>query len=178
MTDGELLHRYATGRDAAAFAEIVRRHGGMVHATASRLARRDADDVTQAVFLLLARKAAALARYRNVAGWLYRAARYCAANAQRVQQRRETHLQRYQETAASESSSSSSSDVREADEKLSELLDAGLAKLRENQRQAVLLRYIEGLSLEEAAQQLGIKSEAVAKRAQRGIERLREYFSA
>ena len=57
MTDGELLQRYAAGRDAEVFAELVRRHGGMVHATASRLAREEAEDVTQAVFLLLAQKA-------------------------------------------------------------------------------------------------------------------------
>src|SRR5688572_2834243 len=71
MTDGELLQLYAGSRDGQAFAEIVRRHGAMVFAAARRLARDDAEDVTQAVFLLLAQKAGKLARYRNVAGWLY-----------------------------------------------------------------------------------------------------------
>jgi DNA-directed RNA polymerase specialized sigma24 family protein len=84
MTDAELLQCYAATRDGDAFAEIVRRHGGMVHATARRLARDEAEDVTQAVFLLLAQKAGKLSRYRNLAGWLYNVTRYCASNARRT----------------------------------------------------------------------------------------------
>ena len=183
MTDGELLHRYAAGRDGEAFAELVRRHGPMVHAAAKRLAGADAEDVTQAVFLLLAQKAGGLARQRNVAGWLYNAARYCAANARRTRARRARHLEAYRQEAAvtqasSSSVSSASSSASATDPAVSELLDAGLARLKDDQRQAVLLRYIEGLTLDEAAARLGINAAAVAKRAERGIARLREHFAA
>src|SRR5438874_13152558 len=94
MTDQDLLRRYVDARDESAFAELVRRHGGMVHATAARIAGDDdADDVAQAAFLLLARRASRLASHPNLAGWLYNAARYCAANARRTRLRRQKHTQ-------------------------------------------------------------------------------------
>ncbi|MEA2733837.1 MAG: hypothetical protein QOE14_288 [Humisphaera sp.] len=175
MTDGELLQRYAANRDGEAFAEIVRRHGGMVHATARRLARDEAEDVTQAVFLLLAQKAGKLVRYRNLAGWLYNVARYCASNAQRMHGRRKRHLENYQQQESVVKQSAISTDPHAM---ASELLDAGLTQLKDDQRQAVLLRYIEGLTLDEAAERLGVNTAAVAKRAERGVTRLRQYFAA
>jgi RNA polymerase sigma factor (sigma-70 family) len=175
MTDGELLQLYAAKRDGEAFAEIVRRHGGMVHATARRLARNETEDVTQAVFLLLAQRAGKLSRYRNLAGWLYNVTRYCASNARRTRGRRERHLENYQQREAAMKAGSASNAT---DPDVSELLDAALARLKDDQRQAVLLRYIEGLSLDETAQRLGINAAAVAKRAERGIARLRDYFAA
>lgn len=175
MTDGELLHRYAATRDGNAFAEIIRRHGGMVHATARRLAADEAEDVTQGVFLLLAQRAAKLARYRNLAGWLYNVTRYCAANARRMRGRREKHLQNYQQQEAVMRTRSASTG---SDSDVSETLDLALAKLKDEQRQAVLLRYLEGLSLDEAAERLGINAAAVAKRAERGVTQLRHYFAA
>ena len=178
MTDGELLHRYAAAGDGEAFTELVRRHGGMVHAAARRLAGDgDADDVAQAVFLLLAQRAAKLARHRNVAGWLYNVTRYCASNARRTRGRREKHLERYQQQQQHQREAGMTDDVaaHEADRAVAaDMLDAGLAKLKDDQRQAVLLRYIEGLSLDQAAERLGINAPAVAKRAERGIARLRE----
>jgi hypothetical protein len=64
MTDRELLHQFAASGDQEAFASLVARHGGMVHAAAARIAgRSDADDAAQAVFVLLARKAHRLGGY-------------------------------------------------------------------------------------------------------------------
>src|SRR6187551_1204480 len=60
MADWELLDRFAAERDQEAFGELVRRHAPMVHRAAKRMLQRsaqDAEDVTQAVFLLLAQKA-------------------------------------------------------------------------------------------------------------------------
>src|SRR5262245_17024930 len=75
-SDRDLLRRFVAGRDEAAFAEIVRRHGPMV----LRLCRRvlhsshDAEDVAQAAFLLLAQQAASRRWHASVAGWLFQTA--------------------------------------------------------------------------------------------------------
>src|SRR4051794_27210404 len=72
-TDGELLERFVRRRDEGAFTVLVRRHGPLVLGTAGRVLgdRHDAEDVFQAAFLVLARRAAALDRGGSVASWLY-----------------------------------------------------------------------------------------------------------
>src|SRR5438067_2037897 len=74
--DDELLRRFAHGRDDAAFAELVRRHGAMVQGVARRALgdHHAAEDVLQATFLLLARKANEIRWQRSVGPWLYAAA--------------------------------------------------------------------------------------------------------
>src|ERR1022692_86419 len=103
MTDRLLLRSFIEQRDQSAFAELVTRHGGMVYATARRLARDDADDIAQAVFLILSQKAATLTQHQNLAGWLYQTTRLCASNALRQRRRRVAHLQVAREAAMSSS---------------------------------------------------------------------------
>src|SRR5688572_8262084 len=88
--DRALLERFAQTRDEAAFAEIVRRHAGMVYSAARRQVAdaHIAEDVTQAVFILLAQKAKSISPRVVLAGWLYNAGRMTAANARRGEQRR------------------------------------------------------------------------------------------
>src|SRR5206468_3246398 len=71
--DGELLHRYATCRDEAAFADLVHRHGPMVWNACRRALghQQDAEDIFQATFIVLARKAATVRWRDSVAPWLY-----------------------------------------------------------------------------------------------------------
>jgi hypothetical protein len=80
MTDQQLLRNFTEHHDQWAFAELVNRHGGMVCATARRLVDGDAEDVAQAVFLLLSQKAAGLDHQRNLAAWLYETTRRYSAN--------------------------------------------------------------------------------------------------
>src|SRR5438309_1808717 len=82
-TDGDLLRRYAAQRDEAAFATLVRRHGPMVWNACRRALRdhQDAEDVFQATFLVLARKAGAVRWRDSAAGWLYAVALRLAAKA-------------------------------------------------------------------------------------------------
>src|SRR5262249_45891815 len=70
---GALLQRFARDADEGAFAALVRRHGPLVWGVSRRVARheQDAEDVYQATFLLLARKAGAIRKAGSVASWLY-----------------------------------------------------------------------------------------------------------
>src|SRR5690349_24386822 len=88
MTDSELLNAYADQCDQTAFAALVRRHADLVYNACLRQTRGDrhlADDATQAVFLLLAQRAARLKPTVILAGWLYTTARHAAANACRAE---------------------------------------------------------------------------------------------
>src|SRR3954447_21650986 len=94
LPDSDELKAYATANDAQAFERLVRRHVDMVYSLCLRELRGDshlAEDATQAVFILLARKSKALgsaAVNGSIAGWLYQAARYCCRNARRSELRR------------------------------------------------------------------------------------------
>lgn len=169
MTDQQLLDRYRHQGDRDAFAELVGRHAQLVYAAAQRLARADAEDVAQAVFLLLSQKAKAIRPEPSLAGWLYQATRHCARNALKMRQRRQHH-ERKAAAMHNEARSDESDGLRE-------LLDVGLASLGASYRQVLLLRYLEALSLEETAGRLGITVPAVAKRAERGLEKLRKVMA-
>src|SRR5688572_27873578 len=91
--DAELWRRYAERRDEAAFAELVRRHVDLVYAAALRQlggAKHRAQDVTQSVFVDLARRAGALAGRTEIVVWLYTSTHYAAAKLKRGEQRRQT----------------------------------------------------------------------------------------
>jgi RNA polymerase sigma factor (sigma-70 family) len=164
-----LLRKYVEDRDQTSFAELVNRHGGMVLAVASRAVGTDAADVAQAVFFILSQKAASLMKHQNLAGWLYATTHYCAGNVRRGRRRMQKALgAKAAELSVAESSASNSS--------LLDKLDDGLLRLPENLRQVLLLRYMENLSVELTAAQLGLTSAAVMKRSTRGLSRLRNYF--
>src|SRR5579863_363363 len=91
MTDHELLKRYADSHSQDAFGDLVRRHINLVYGIARRQMPADADDITQAVFLLLAQKAHQAARCRSLPGWLFRVTRYCCLNVRRRVTRRRIH---------------------------------------------------------------------------------------
>src|SRR5262245_61387826 len=99
IEDAELLRRYAEERSETAFAELVRRHLGLVYGVALRKVGGDAhlaQDVTQGVFTDLARKAVALAQRTVLTGWLFTSTHYAAAKAVRSAQRRRNHEQEAQ----------------------------------------------------------------------------------
>ena len=96
-SDHDLLRRYARDDDHAAFAELVRRYIGLVYAAARRQTRGDshlADDVTQAVMIVLARRADAIAPGSILASWLLVVTRHCAQNALKIRTRQRLHEQR------------------------------------------------------------------------------------
>src|SRR5947209_6422904 len=90
LSDAQLLARFVTARDEAAFAALVRRHGRMVLGVARRILNhvQDAEDVFQATFLVLARQAHAVVRRETVGSWLYRVAYRTALDAKAMRERR------------------------------------------------------------------------------------------
>src|SRR5207248_1868811 len=92
-SDDRLLRAYVAEHDRDAIEQLVRRHIGFVYACAVRQVREAhlAEDVTQAVFILLASKAGSIKEGVVLRSWLFSAARYAAANAMKMQTRRRYH---------------------------------------------------------------------------------------
>jgi uncharacterized protein (TIGR03435 family) len=171
--DMELVRDYAVNLSERAFQMLVGRYINLVHSAAARQVRDPhlAEEVTQAVFIILARKAGTLGPDTIIPTWLYRAAHYAAADALKTQRRR---AQREQE-AHTQSLLNESGD--ETWLQIAPLLDTAIAKLNKKDRDAVVLRYFQDKSLNEIGEALGTTGEAARKRVDRALEKLRKFFS-
>jgi RNA polymerase sigma factor (sigma-70 family) len=92
LTDGQLLDSYINGREEAAFAALVQRHGPMVWGVCRRMLDdyHDAEDAFQATFLVLVRKAASIASKELLANWLYGVAHRTALKARATAAKRKS----------------------------------------------------------------------------------------
>ena len=170
-TDLELLARYTRQHAEDAFAEIVRRHLGLVYSAALRQVRSPelAEDVAQSVFVDLARQASRLKPDTILTAWLYQVTRRTAIDVVRREAARQLREQLATEMNAM--------NVSAEDWKLIEpLLDEAMHALDDNERTAVLLRYFENKSLREVGAMLGTSDDAARKRIHRAVECLREFF--
>src|SRR4030095_7744179 len=174
--DAQLLRAYAEKRSEAAIGELVRRHVDFVYSAARRIVRDPhlAEDVTQGVFVALAKNSGTLAARPVLSGWLHRAAQNIAAQTVRTIERRRARESRYIETAMNELPSS---EPEVSWEHIAPHLDAALGELSEPDRDALFLRYFERKSAREMAHVLGVSDEAAQKRVSRAVERLREFFA-
>jgi RNA polymerase sigma factor (sigma-70 family) len=168
-SDRQLLQQFAAERDEDAFAELVRRHGPMVFAVARRILSdaHDAEDVSQAVFVVLARKAASVRWHESIGGWLFPVVHHLAIKVRGDRQRRRMHETRVEPVLVMEPSAERMHELRDA-------IDEELGRLPEHYRNAIVLCYLEGKTQKEAAEQLGLSPNEVRGRLERGRLLLRE----
>jgi RNA polymerase sigma factor (sigma-70 family) len=173
LTDTELLCRYRTRRDEAAFEALVWRHGAMVLAVCRRVAghEQDAEDAFQAVFLVFARAAGAITRGESVGGWLSRVAGRVARKA-RARSARHAALP-LDEVARTDDDPAGNVVRRE----LGPVLDEEVGRLPAKYRDAVVLCYLQGRTHQQAARELGWPKGTVATRLARARRLLRTRLS-
>jgi lipopolysaccharide transport protein LptA len=173
-TDCELVRRVAVRKDTQAYAEIARRHGGMVYRVCLRITHdgADAEDARQAVFLVLLQKAGSVRSGSSLMSWLHGVARRISLGIVRDRERRMKTQDELRQALEHEKAGDM---YHQADrDELLGWLDAELEALPRKLREAVILRYLEDRSQEEAAVIAGCPQGTLAWRAKEGLDRLRE----
>src|ERR1043165_846372 len=174
--DYSLLQRYVRERSDAAFETLMQRHADLVYSSALRLTSDPhlAEDVTQAVFIVLARKAPQLKANVVLPAWLLSVTKLTAANARRDKNRQHRHEQENATLNANRDSTN-----RSGGEwlQLAPMLDGALEQLSESDRAAVVLRYFKRCSIGELAAQLHVSEAAADKRVLRALEKLRGFLT-
>lgn len=172
--DSVLTGQYADHQSETAFTELVRRHINLVYSVAFRFTGNstDAQDITQAVFVILARKAANLRRRDSLTGWLYEVTRLTARQHLRTRAR--------QQARDHEAYMQSTFDPSGGDPlwlQLAPHLEDAMARLSAADRELLALRFYENKTGAEAAALLGIGAEAAHKRTARALDRLQKFFA-
>jgi len=176
MNDSQrLLTEYAQSGSEAAFAELVNRYINLVYAAAVRMLDGDADlakDVTQLVFVDLARKAPAISSDVMLGGWLHRHACFVASNLKRGQRRRQSRERKAVEMNTQEDHS------EEYMAQVGPLLDEAINELKADDRTAILLRFFEQYDFCAVGAVLGSSENAAQKRVARALDELRSSSAA
>src|ERR1039457_424019 len=171
--DSALLRQFAENNSDEAFAVLVTRHINLVYSVALRQVGNPhhAEEITQAVFIILAKKAAQLRHDKALSSWLFQATRLTASNFIRSETRRHRREEEaYMQSVLDEAGT-------EVWPRIAPLLDSAVAGLREKDRQAIVLRFYEGRNLREVGLALGASEDAAEKRVSRALEKLRKFFT-
>ena len=172
--DLTLLREYARDNSEEAFATLVSRHVNLVYSVALRSVHDShlAEEITQAVFIILARKADSLGDKTILSGWLCRTARYASANALTIQSRRQHREQEaYMQSLVNEAAPD------ETWNQIAPVLDTAMGKLRKKDHDALVLRFFEGRNFKEVGDVMGTSEDAAKMRVGRALDKLRKIFS-
>jgi RNA polymerase sigma factor (sigma-70 family) len=169
-SDAELLQRFSSRRDEAAFTELVNRHGPMIQGVCRRILANshEAEDVFQAVFLVLVQKSASIRRPELLANWLYGVACRIARKARIRAIRQEARERKAEKMPTHEQLL----DLEWVE--LKKVLDEELSRLPEKYRAPLVLCYLRGQTNAEAAAQLGWPSGSISERLAQARETLRK----
>ena len=159
-TDRQLLERFARAQDQDAFSILVKRYAGLVMGVCRRVLpqAQDAEDIFQAVFLVLARRAGSVRWNESIGGWIYEVSRRLALKARAGALRRSTretgglHLMNHAHPK------------EETSTELCSALDEELSRLPEKLRTPLALVYLDGRAREQVALQLGYSERTLKRR--------------
>lgn len=170
--DSVLLRAYCDNQSDDAFAELVTRHVNLVYSVALRQLgnTHEAEEITQAVFIVFAKKTRNLRHHKAVSSWLFQTTRLTVNNFLRSERRRQSR----------EQEAHMSFHENEPDNgfwpQIAPLLDAAVANLNEQDRRAIVMRFYEGKNLHDVGTALAINEEAAKKRVSRALDKLQNYF--
>jgi len=173
IDDMDLVQQYARNNSEEAFASLVARHVNLVYSVSLRQLRDPhlAEEITQTVFIILARKAGSLGSKTVVSGWLYRTTRHTAAKALTLRRRRQDREQEaYMRSQLNET---------EADiwREIEPLLETAMGQLGEKDQNALVLRFFGGRTFKDISSTLGTTQAGAKMRVNRALEKLRTFFT-
>ena len=170
--DNSLIAEFNARRSEEAFAALVRQHVNLVFATALRQVgdAGAAEELTQNVFVALALAAGKLGSHPTIAGWLHQT----ALNKSSEWLRSELRRRKRERVAVNLDLARAEGDSVWSP--LVPLLDEALLELREPDRQAVILHFMEGQTFQEVGSALGVGEDAARKRVNRCLDQLTQFF--
>ena len=169
-----MLKRYLDSGSSADFERIVRANGSLVFGVALRSTRSRvlAEEVTQEVFITLARKASSIREPQKLAGWLHRTALYHAANINRREMRRRRAMESYSREPSTEIEGAAPGWDEAAWQQAVPILDHAIDGLSETDRETVMQRFFEGRSFKQISDATGKSEDASRKQLGRALEKL------
>ena len=173
IDDMQLVQQYARCKSEEAFAALVARHVNLVYSVAFRQVRDAylAEEITQTVFIILARKAGSLSSRTVISGWLCQTARFASAKALTMRRRRQEREQEaYMQSIVNESES-------DAWMQIAPLLDTAMAHLGEKDHNALVLRFFEKRNFKAVSAALDTTEAGAKMRVNRALEKLRKFFT-
>ena len=172
IDDMQLVQQYARCKSEEAFAALVARHVSLVYSVAFRQVRDAhlAEEITQTVFIILARKAESLSSRTVISGWLCQTARFASAKALTMRRRRQEREQEYMQSIVNESES-------DAWMQIAPLLDTAMAHLGEKDHNALVLRFFEKRNFKAVSAALDTTEAGAKMRVNRALEKLRKFFT-